>query len=138
MPKSTCNTSFNFASILPCVRGLDLRYQPQCFCSVGVMHRLHPGSDTAVARPESVLDPRESCPSFLVLDPQLLLPSQDIDHTAAHDVRSELEVPLLPSGFFAADDWWLSQRRGLRTSCLRCRCPCLLEPLDLFALIVRP
>ena len=47
------------------------------------------------------------------------------------------QVPLLPSRFFVTEDGWFSQpgvqdvRRGLRSSCPRCRCPCLLEFLNL-------
>ena len=106
-------------------------HAPFAQCVVPHLPSASPESDTGVLCPESVLGPRSQCPSLL-----LPVASQGIDHHT-HHVRSELEVPLLPSRFFTAEGWWLAQpgvqdvRRGLRTSCPRCRAPCLLQSLDL-------
>ena len=124
----------NFASILHCVKRLYLRYTaavlvlrsghaPLAQCVAPHLPSASPESDTSVLRPESVLGPRAQCPSFPLQDPPLLSPGQ-VSITDAHDVRSELEVPILPSRFFTAEGWWLTQpgvqdvRLGLRTLCL--------------------
>ena len=56
----------------------------------------------------------------------LCLSQVKVSITDTHHVRSELEVQLLPSRFFTAEGWWLTQpgvqdvRRGLRNSCPCC------------------
>ena len=106
-------------------------------CSCGVMHRWH-NAESRIFRQHQICSGvpergvhRSSC-KILHCCHQVR-----VSITDAHDVRSELEIPLLPSRFLTAESWWLIQpgvqdvRRGLRTSCFRCRAQCLLQSLDL-------